>query len=344
MRNSRFATSWGLVAGAAWAALVGLLPAAAATDLQKVAGRVFQRPRSVAHAGTMKVTLAAAPAPATVRVYCDGKGNERREYVDGPASGTVVLTVGDRAWTRGASDRQWKVLPPSALDAGAWQRLQRNYRFEPRETRRVAGRKAVGLAVLPKQAGNPSQVIWVDEASGLVLRAEQYGSSGALTMTSVYESVSLGVPRGVDFSAPAEAEVAPVAPPDQWEKVASLDELERRVGHRVPRPTAMPPGYVLSSVYLRGCVQGDKHPVLRYDDGLNPLTLFVSHGPAGGGGRGRGGRGWGWGRLFGGKRGTCWIEDADGQAVARTVVGNHVYVLVGDLPAPVLQSALRSIE
>lgn len=328
-------------------ALASQAPAQAA-DAVTLLERALRTPRSVAHTGTLKVTLADGDA-TSVRVVWDGKGRERREYLDGAARGTVVLTDQNGAWQKEANARLWTKLPPTAHNSGSWERLRRNYQCRALGNRQMAGRTACGIALVPRHAGNPKQTLWLDAATGLILRAESYDSSGAPFMTSAYTSVTFGAPRGTALAPPAADAVAPPLPMDDWQTCRSVTEMEQRLGYPVPLPKRLPPGYALAGVYLRGCRQGGALPVLRYDNGLNGLTLFVTggRGPGAGRGRGRGfGRGLGLGRGGGGwgGRGACRIERLAGQNVASMTQGAFSYVLVGDLPAAALERTLASLE
>ncbi|MBI3944833.1 MAG: hypothetical protein HY321_02865 [Armatimonadetes bacterium] len=318
-----------------WLAIPALpLPTAAAPDAARLVERAFRRPRSVAHTGTVEVTVQGVAGTALVKVACDGQGRERREHVDGPARGTVVLTDGRSTWQRGAGGGLWKLLPPMAAATGAWDRLRANYDLRATGSARVAGRASRIVEVVPRHPGNPKQVLWLDTDTALVLRSEARRSSGEAATASVYTSVALGAPRGAALAAPKPEDVAPLTPPEQWEECSSLAEVERRVGERVPLPAELPPGYALSGTYVHGCWRGISLPVLRYEDGVNALTLFVAR---------PGGRGWGRSLRWGGP-GWCRVEQREGQQVARSACRGYHYVLIGDHRPEALEAMLRSIR
>ncbi|NLC59550.1 MAG: hypothetical protein GX774_22150 [Armatimonadetes bacterium] len=334
------------------AVLGAVLPASAATPGADLLKQAFRNPRRVAHHGTLEVRVFTAPrSAATVRVVCDGKGRERREHLSGPTRGLTVLTDGRAIWQRLAADAPWTRAPGSLPDEAAWERLRSNYQFVTKGQKRVAGRLAWVIALSPRHAGNPRQTLWVDAANALILRSECYTHAGKLAMTTAYTKVTLGAPATGALRLPAAASSSAAA--EEWVAWDSRAELQRQLGTPVPLPTRLPAGYHPVGYHLRPCRQGGQLPVVRYSDGLNPLTLFVTRGQGmgrGGGrgwgmgrGKGGGGLGWGWGRGKGGP-GACVVQQVDGQQVARTTYDNLTYVLIGNHSPQGLEAALKSIR
>ena len=110
---------------------LALAPAGAAPRAERLLAKAFLNPRSVAHAGVLEVTVTAQPqAVNTVRLSCDGQGRERREHLDGPARGLVVLTDGRTTWQRPAGAELWAATPSPPAGEGTWERIRRNYQFK----------------------------------------------------------------------------------------------------------------------------------------------------------------------------------------------------------------------
>ncbi|HOM83565.1 MAG TPA: sigma-E factor regulatory protein RseB domain-containing protein [Armatimonadota bacterium] len=318
-------------------ALAIAAPAQAAPSIEQLVERAFRHPRSVAHTGTVRVTLSGPPrSTASVRVFCDGHGRERREHLDGPARGLTILTDGQSSWQRPSPAARWTALqiPPAT---SSWDRLRRNYRFRRQGEERIAGRKAAVIAIDPVHPGNPRQVLWLDMATALVLRADSYTYAGDLAMTTHYTTFVPKAPPARALKAPDPNEIAPTSTAEWWKECASEKELRQEAGTSVSLPSRLPPGYALVAYYLRGCRRGGTLPVVRYDDGLNALTLFITPGP---GGRRRIGRGWGWGR----DRNASALSQVAGQQVARVAHEGYTYILVGDHDPDGLEATLRSIR
>lgn len=355
----------------ATALLAASAPAWAAPDAARLVERAFLHPRGVAHTGTVEVSLVGVPGgDATVHVWCDGRGRERREHVEGPARGLAVLADGKNSWQRAAGEKLWTPLPPAPPEAGAWERLRRNYQVEAKGQETVAGRRALRVALTPRQPGNARQEMWLDTATALPLRTDSYSYEGKLTMRSAYVALALGAPKKEIVAPPAAGEVAPAVGPALWRECASVAEMAKRTGVQLPLPTQLPAGYTLVACYARGCRRGGLLPVVRYQDGLNALTLFITHGGQGmgpgrgmgrgagrgmgrgmGAGRGMGpgrgmgaGRGPGWGRGQGAGNGVCRLEQTAGQQVATMDYGGYRYVLIGDHRPEDLARALESVK
>ena len=316
--------------------LLGMLrwtPAAAAPSVEQLLERAFLNPRSTAHQGTLRVEVAAVPGPpSNVRLSCDGKGRERREHTEGPARDLVVLTDGRTLWQRRAGESLWQSTPCPPSGAGSWERLRRNYEFRAQGSENIAGRKAVGVALVPRHAGNPRQVVWLDPATALILRTESFTHAGALAARSTYVSLTLRRPAEGALIMPGEEEAVPaMGMGGALSLCASLREMESRLGYRVALPARLPPGYVAVAYYVRACRREGRLPVVRYEDGLNALTLFLTPG------RGRG-------RRYRGGRSECVFDQVAGQEVARTAFGRFTYTLVGDHDPRGLSAALESTQ
>ena len=307
------------------AVLGAVLPASAATPGADLLKQAFRNPRRVAHHGTLEVRVFTAPrSAATVRVVCDGKGRERREHLSGPTRGLTVLTDGRAIWQRLAADAPWTRAPGSLPDEAAWERLRSNYQFVTKGQKRVAGRLAWVIALSPRHAGNPRQTLWVDAANALILRSECYTHAGKLAMTTAYTKVTLGAPATGALRLPAAASSSAAAE-SGWRGTLALScsaNWERRCRF----PPACRPATTRSATTCEPCRQGGQLPVVRYSDGLNPLTLFVTRGQGMGRGGGAAGawaaarRRWAGLGLGPGQRwpGRLRGTQVDGQQVART--------------------------
>jgi hypothetical protein len=151
--------------------------------------------------------------------------------------------------------------------------LHRNYRVSALGTDDVIGRPAYLMLLEPNTPG-VSRELWVDEATGTVLRTEERDASRGVVLTTYFSriSFSLNLPAAYfEFRVPAGARVFPMFTLSG--ESAPSDTLTRRAGVDVLVPPVLPDGYVftgaavsrfgaLTSVYLR------------YSDGENLFSLF----------------------------------------------------------------------
>ena len=135
-------------------ALAFAAPAHAGPSVEQLVERAFRHPRSVAHTGTVRVTLSGPPrSTASVRVLCDGRGRERAK-TGWPARG-LPPTDGQNSWQR---------PPPSALGC-----LQ----TPPAASSGIAS--AASFAARARADRRPEAVIAIDPLRGT--RARSSGST-----------------------------------------------------------------------------------------------------------------------------------------------------------------------
>jgi len=156
--------------------------------------------------------------------------------------------------------------------------LHRNYHVSALGADEVLGRPAYVLALAPDGPG-ATRELWVDRATGTVLRTEERDPSRGLLLTTYFSRISFSLNLPVayfQFRPPAGARVFQMfttsgesMPPAALQRQARLDVLV---------PPVLPEGYV----FRGGTVSrfGSLTSVhLRYSDGDNLLSLFEA--PAG---------------------------------------------------------------
>ena len=207
------------------------------------------------------------------------------------------------------------VVPGGALDGELLQLLAARYELSVAGPGRCAGRD--GHVVQARRPGGAVAArLWVDGATGLVLRREVFDAGGRLLRTSAYVDLAVdAVPTGLSTGGP---DAPPSALPD-----AELQALGA--------PARLPGGYVLFEGRRPRPRRG---PVLQlaYSDGLSTVSLFRQPGALGPGVP----AGWS-------------TADVDGTRVlvgggspGRLVwqAGTEVLVLVGDAPREDLLAAV----
>ncbi|MBA4178836.1 MAG: transcriptional regulator [Leptothrix sp. (in: Bacteria)] len=154
------------------------------------------------------------------------------------------------------------------------------YEFKPDGAARVAGRTAAVFVLQPRDQLRYTQRLWVDEATGLMLRADVIGfPDGATASPPVLEStafseVAIGVkPRADEVM----QELRNARSLEGWRVLRPEQqhtELEAE-GWALPRPVA---GFQLAACVRRVMgAAGDRLPVLQavFTDGLTHVSLFI---------------------------------------------------------------------
>jgi len=185
----------------------------------------------------------------------------RTEYVLPPTMhGTVILQIGRERWRASSRDRRWQRVQQAA-EGGNLDLLLRNYALRTTGSELVANRPCVLLLITPKHEGNPSKRMWVDRATGLVLRSELLNWKQQIVGGSTF--------RDLEIDPDLSAQSRLLDPPPVAQAPPARSGLTFTPAH----PRYVPPGYVFASTET---VPLGKHLAahLRYTDGLNTISLF----------------------------------------------------------------------
>jgi outer membrane lipoprotein-sorting protein len=215
----------------------------------------------------------------TVRVVHRAPDDTRREYLS--RQGRVERIVSDDGhshWQYLPQRKQIIFSPSVRVDRELWQerhlgRLLANYTVSDGGEAVLGGRPVRALAVAPRSGHHgPSKRLWVDKATGLILKSEVTSADGKTNLSSTLSDLRLEKTiADSEFAPPAHARKQTVI----WEHVAVLPLVALR--HHWKRPVMvprdLPSGYRLESARLlrRG---RNTFVHLRYFDGLNTLSLF----------------------------------------------------------------------
>jgi negative regulator of sigma E activity len=187
----------------------------------------------------------------------------------------IVVDDGRRRWQYEPSAHVALISPSITeedvpLSARRLGLLLANYRPAIVGREPVAGRVAVALTVRPRTDARPWLKLWVDEATGLVLRTELYHANGRLAEASAFTRIGFVSPPEslFQFRPPAGVTVRAGAASTP----VGLPDLARRVGFTPIALERLPDGFVLDRVRLAG--SGAPVAVMQYTDGLATLTLF----------------------------------------------------------------------
>lgn len=296
----------------------------------------YQSESRITLSGVMRTTsyLQAGEISSEVAVYRKA-GMTRYEYRSPELRGLVLIDKGDTLIRLDPATRTATVETVHRSPATV-ELVLKNYQTVLSGQEQLLGRQTDVVTLKPRQGDGPSRKLWIDRATGVVLRTEQYNSSGKLVSRSVYLSVDwkanppdhlFTVPEGwKQVNAPVQAE-------RHWQK----EDLSRRLGFTVREPGYVPPGFVLDGFHLviRPNAQPSAH--IRYVDGLNSISIFEHRCPPGRG------RGFQWGRRMG-RRGNCeFFTSQEGNVLVKEVGGIR-FIVVGDLPEGDLQKVIDSLR
>ncbi len=310
----------------------------AAALLTKAFGRAIY-----AYEGTQSTTLSMSSGNITseVTVICDGHGGEKRFYRNGAMKGVETLQVGKMMWRKSGSER-W-IEMPMVDDRIAISVLVRdilnNYNVQLKPAVKIAGRNAVPIWIDAKRKYNPSRHIWVNPATGVILKDALYAPDGAMRSVSFFTKIREFRPTSMIFQPPGVFDLPTLFGPASFVPRGSAQAVINETQMNIYYPSYVPMGYhpAMYGVMITG--SGRKMPVIRYSDGLGAFTIF-QRGMGGGFGRGPG-----YGRRMrnGGGPGTC-VGDTDIQHAIVTyngVKGN--YILIGGISVSELKKVALSL-
>ncbi len=259
----------------ALAVLLGLAaPLAQAVDAQSLFARMHQVGRSLDYEGTfvyqhgdqlesLRIVHKAGPDGARERlVSLNGApreiirtGSEVHCYL--PDENAVLIEH------RRADDRNFPALLPDSLAL-----LKGNYKIHVGKEGRVAGRQTVSVHIKPRDAYRYGYLLWVDKASGLLLKASLHDERGGVVEQYMFTQVSIGKPI-------LESELKPQYP--------TKGIVWKRADDQPPAPSTgqwaaarLPAGFALSARLMR-MLPARQQPVehLVYSDGLAVVSVFV---------------------------------------------------------------------
>jgi outer membrane lipoprotein-sorting protein len=306
------------------------------TDPVQCVRAAYQAESRVTLSGVMRTTsyLQAGEISSEVAIYRKA-GMTRYEYRSPELRGLVLIDKGDTLIRLDPASRTATVetvhRSPATVDL-----VLKNYQAVLSGQEQLLGRQTDVITLKPRRGNGPTRKLWVDRATGVVLRTEQYNSSGKLVSRSSYLSVDWKAsPPDSLFTIPEgwRQVSAPVQTERHWQKEA----LSRRMGFTIREPGYVPPGFVLDGFHLvvRPNAQPSAH--IRYVDGLNSISIFEHRCSPGRG------RGFQWGRRMG-RRGNCEFFAGNEGNVLVKEVGDIRFIVVGDLPEGELQKVIDSLK
>ncbi|HEY3284813.1 MAG TPA: sigma-E factor regulatory protein RseB domain-containing protein [Armatimonadota bacterium] len=233
-------------------ALIGIQPPAHCANAESILRRTYKADRLYSYVGRQEATLSLWGSPTKFQLmFLHQRPNrdmqwpirpdDNRDHPAGPGPGP------GRFMPRGPQGRRLPAEERLSL-------LLRNYRLKREGTGQVAGRKATVLSISPRRPGNPSQTLWIDDDTGIVLRNQLRNCFGAMVSDTAFVKLDLN---------PGPANKLPFPDPPK----------RPEPGFLLLRPTYVPTGY--QYVATEGIeIRGQQAAHLMYTDGLNTISLF----------------------------------------------------------------------
>lgn len=198
--------------------------------------------------------------------------------------------------------------------------LAANYRFRISGRQVVIGRPAVCLEVHPLDANRFGYLLWLDEATGLLLRSELRDASGTYLEAVQFVSLKVGEAVTEDALQPEmpDAEVRPAVEFDEAPQVPSV-RADWAIGW-------VPEGFQIADAGTHGAANKGVH--VMFSDGLATVSVFVepaTRSPTGG--------------VFSRRGATVLLShDLTGER------GDYLVTVVGEVPPETAQRIAASVH
>lgn len=242
----------------------------------------------VAEFGAQSRTTARLATFRVVHKVVDGVERERIVYLNGPRR-EILRTGNQVACVLQPGDKLLAL--EGALPSGLYGRvfardfagMGKHYEVKFGKRDRVAGRSAVGLEVIPRDAERFGYQLWLDDETGLLLRSELRDAGGAKLEIFVFTTLRVG-------DRVAMADLEPATDGDLvWHSLAEPGEPQTREASSLTwRTRWVPPGFSMTGA---DSFQPDAHRsgarrvrTLRFSDGLAAFSVFIEPMPEDGAG------------------------------------------------------------
>lgn len=272
----------GSAADAAAPAPAASVPAPALTPA-RIVQMALDAPRLIDYEGTKVITALRGGQLETITVAESHKRPDtmRLEYLSPESlAGRVIVDNGTVTWHY--EPRLNMVFEGPSLEGSTLTRdltmLLRNYRVKGLGVEDVIGRQAYVIVLDPIKPGVERQ-LWIDRATGTVLRSEERDPTRGVVLSTYFSriSFSLNLPEAYfQFRAPAGARVLKMFTTEAGSMGPAV--LQARVRFPVLIPPVLPEGYTFRGGALSRF--GSLESVfLRYSNGGNLISFFET--PAG---------------------------------------------------------------
>lgn len=216
---------------------------------------------------------------------------------------------------RQVSSNNFPHILPKRLD-----KLGNNYRITMGGKGRIADRKAVQIWILPRDEYRYGHDLWVDEDSGLLLKAALMGADSEPIEQYMFTDIQIGRPI-------AETDLVPLTPRKQlvWYGVNKEDEPKDIHGDVKWKAAKYPDGFMLSRKMKRmSPMRKQMVEHLVYSDGLAAVSIFVE-------------------KLEASVKPINGLNSMGAINAYGTVIGNHQVTVVGEVPSETVNMIAMSV-
>lgn len=264
---------------------------------------------------------------------------ERIEYLNGPIKGTVLISTESRNHTY-KPDVNLVIITHTAKSVPhekVFGLILKNYSTAGYRSGKVACRPVDLIRLSPKMKGNPSKKLWIDRKTGVVLKSEDYSSTGELRSRMEFTKISYTKQDA------GLIQIPPAGFSAEWTKKegapdSSRAEIEKAVGMKINTPGYLPAGYIPDGmkVYNCECNRGRKAAHIRYTNGLNNISVFETRNdhscnyPNCG--------------IDCPPKGKCKISDSHQAKVAIVSNKNRIIAVIADLPKQEIAKIAESVR
>lgn len=244
-----------------------------AQDAREVIGKAVRSQPQLRYKGTRMVDVVVGGRPVHLTEYVSrDRGRSRTTYPDdSPRRGFVIVETPGESWEYNPGRNTIRRLPGRRPDhmmlrelLGAMANGRLSAQLDGPET--VAGRRTSKVSISDR-GGNTIRRLWID-ATGMILRTEQYGPGGRKLAGFAFTSIDMDpkfAPNEFARPGPKDARVLDRPP-------------EFGVPWKVRIPTWLPPNFSEVGRGLRR-LPGGPVVMLHFSDGRKNFTVFQGDSP-----------------------------------------------------------------
>ncbi|MBV9646530.1 MAG: DUF4367 domain-containing protein [Candidatus Eremiobacteraeota bacterium] len=155
--------------------------------------------------------------------------------------------------------------------------IMQNYRAVMGNEETVAGRKSDSVLLINKHTGERALRVWIDDATNLVLKKEEYRPNGSVAAEIRFDDIryTASIPSDV-FSTAVPAGYTRVNGHDYASPTSDVNRVVKEAGFKPFVPKYLPEGFTLVSADV-ATVSDVKTLHFLYSDGLRALSLFENN-------------------------------------------------------------------
>ncbi len=257
-------------------------PAQPSEDPVAMLRQSIAAPRTVSYEGQFEtVRFSSNRASATiVKIEHRAPGMTRRWFV-APESlyGDYVITRGTATYEFDTKHGRVTISHNPTIDnqiaaTDDFGQVLQNYRAIADGAETVADRATVSIVLVNKYTGERALRVWIDRATHLVLKKEEYHGNGSVASQSRFEELRYtnAIPDGI-FSSEAPTGYAQVAGVSVDMPSSDIERVIKDAGFRPVEPKDLPQGFTVENGGVT-VVNGVRTLHLLYSDGLRSISLF----------------------------------------------------------------------